>query len=116
VAKRHGDSLAIEWVASAQESAASAMQKAKAKLITAGYRTKGQDVHIQAGSELFHAYLVVIKTTYQTSRGKTRTSYGCGFSGSSAPHAEQAAIYNLRNYSWGWKPELGYEVIESIRY
>lgn len=116
VAKRQGDSLAIEWVASSTDSAETALAKAKQRLLDQGYRTKGQDVHAQSSTDLAHAYLVVVKTVYTTLRGKPRTSYGCGFSSRSSAEAEQAALYDLRNYSWGWKPELGYEVVEKIRY
>jgi len=116
VAKRLGDSLAIEWVASPEESASSALDKAEQKLLDQGYRTKGQDVHAQAGSELRHAYMVIIKTQYISVIGHPRTSYGCGYSARSAAEAEQSAVYDLRNYSWGWKPEFGYEVIKAFRY
>ncbi|MET0078905.1 MAG: hypothetical protein ABW119_10580 [Candidatus Thiodiazotropha lotti] len=116
VAKRQGDSLAIEWQASFSDSALSAMEKAKKRLLDQGYRKKGQDVHAQTGSDLPHAYLVIVKTVYTTLRGRPRTSYGCGFSPVSAGEAERAALYDLRNYSWGWKPEFGYEVVERFRY
>jgi hypothetical protein len=116
VAKRLGDSLAIEWVASPEESAASALQKAERKLLDQGYRRKGQDVHAQANSELRHAYMVIVKTQYTTSIGHTRTSYGCGYSPRSSAEAEQAAVYDLRNYSWGWKAEFGYAVTASLHY
>ncbi|MES9994373.1 MAG: hypothetical protein ABW098_20680 [Candidatus Thiodiazotropha sp.] len=116
IAKRLGDSLAIEWVAGANESVESAISKAKQKLLDQGYRRKGQDVHTQASSGLRHAYMVIVKTTYTTLTGRNRSSYGCGYSPRSAREAEQAALYDLRNYSWGWKPEFGYEVVESLRY
>ncbi|MGD8907816.1 MAG: hypothetical protein PVI92_00610 [Chromatiales bacterium] len=116
VAKRLGDSLAIEWIASPRESAGSAIDKAKKKLLDQGYRSKGQDVHSQANTELPHAYMAIVKTHYTTATGRTRTSYGCGYSARSAAEAEQAAVYDLRNYSWGWKPEFGYEVLEALRY
>jgi hypothetical protein len=116
VAKRQGNSLAIEWVASPDESVESAIDKARQKLLAQGYRKKGQDVHVQASSGLRHAYMVIVKTTYTTKTGRTRTSYGCGYSPRSAGEAQQAALYDLRNYSWGWKPEMGYEVFKSLRY
>jgi hypothetical protein len=116
VAKRQGDSLAIEWVASSTDSAESALAKAKQRLLDLGYRKKGQDVHAQSSTDLPHAYLVVVKTVYTTLLGKPRTSYGCGFSSRSSAEAEQAALYDLRNYSWGWKPEFGYEVVDKIRF
>ncbi len=116
IAKRLGDSLAIEWVASADESVDSAIHKARQRLLDQGYRKKGQDVHVQASSGLRHAYMVIVKTTYTTFTGRTRTSYGCGYSPRSAAEAKQAALYDLGNYSWGWRPEMGYEVVESLRY
>ncbi len=116
VAKRLGDSLAIEWIASPGESAESAIDKARQKLIDQGYRSKGQDVHAQANTGLKHAHLIIVKTRYNTRTGQTRTSYGCGFSPRSAAEAEQAALYDLRNYSWGWRPEFGYEVMEKTRF
>ncbi|MCU7844234.1 MAG: hypothetical protein KZQ93_10380 [Candidatus Thiodiazotropha sp. (ex Monitilora ramsayi)] len=116
IAKRLGDSLAIEWIASPDESAESAILKAKQKLLEQGYRQKGQDVHAQASTWMPHAHMVIVKTTYTTRTGRTRTSYGCGYSPRSAAEAERAAVYDLHNYSWGWKPELGYEVMESFRY
>ena len=116
VAKRLGDSLAIEWVAGPDESAASAIDKASRKLVGQGYRSKGQDVHPQADSELPHAYMAIVKTRYTTLTGRSRTSYGCGYSPRSAAEAEREAVYDLRNYSWGWKPAFGYEVMKAFRY
>jgi hypothetical protein len=116
VVKRQGNSLAIEWIASPNESAESAIHKAKQKLLEQGHRKKGQDVHVQASSELRHAYMVIVKTSYTTMTGRSRTSYGCGYSPRSALEAQQAALYDLRNYSWGWKPEMGYEVFKLLRY
>lgn len=116
IAKKQGDSLAIEWVASPNINAATAIHEAQQRLIDQGYRSKGQDVHAQAVTELRHAYLVIVKTQYTTLRGRPRTSYGCGYSPRSLAAAERAAVFDLRNYSWGWKPEMGYEVMESQRY
>ncbi|MEJ2592333.1 MAG: hypothetical protein P8178_13215 [Candidatus Thiodiazotropha sp.] len=116
VAKRLGDSLAIEWVAASNESAASAIDKAKRKLVEQGYRTKGQDVHPQANTELPHAYMAIVKTRYTTFTGRSRTSYGCGYSPRSAAEAEREAVYDLRNYSWGWKPAFGYTLVKSFVY
>jgi len=116
VAKRLGNSLAIEWVASPEVNASGAITKAQNRLIEQGYRTKGQDVHAQAHTELRHAFMVIVKTQYTTATGRARTSYGCGYAGKSVAEAERAAIYDLRNYSWGWKPEFGYEVVEAFRY
>ena len=116
VAKKLGNSLAIEWVASADLSAAGAIEMAKQKLLSQGWRGKYQDAHPQANSELSHAHGVIVKTEYRTLIGKTRTSYGCGFSAHSAREAQQLAINDLRNYSWGWKPEFGYQVVEAFRF
>jgi hypothetical protein len=116
VAKRLGNSLAIEWVASPDERVDSAIFKAKQRLLEQGYKKKGQDVHVQASTGMPHAYMVIVKTTYTTMTGRSRTSYGCGYSPHSARQAERAALYDLRNYSWGWKPEMGYEVMESFHY
>jgi hypothetical protein len=116
IAKKQGDSLAIEWVASPSVSAATAILEAQQRLIDQGYRTKGQDVHTQAVTELRNAYMAIVKTQFTTLRGRSRTSYGCGYSPRSAAEAERAAVYDLRNYSWGWKPEMGYEVVEALRY
>ncbi|MEJ2407360.1 MAG: hypothetical protein P8171_24405 [Candidatus Thiodiazotropha sp.] len=116
VAKRLGNSLAIEWLASPEVNAAGAITRAQNRLIEQGYRTKGQDVHAQAHTELRHAFVVIIKTRYMTAIGTTRTSYGCGYAANSKAQAERAAVYDLRNYSWGWKPEFGYEVMETFRY
>ena len=116
VAKKLGNSLAIDWVASESESAASATEKAQLKLREQGLHKKYQDFHPQASSELPHAHLVIVKTEYTTVRGKPRTSYGCGFSAKSVTEAGQAALSNLQSYSWGWKPELGYEVVVQLKY
>jgi hypothetical protein len=116
VAKRMGNSIAIEWEASLSDSAESALAKAKQRLLDQGYRKKGQDVHAQASTDLPHAFMVVVKSDYTTLLGKQRTSYGCGYSPRSSSEAEQAALYDLRNYSWGWKPEFGYQIVEKFRY
>jgi hypothetical protein len=116
VVKQLGNSLAIEWVAAPEINAAQAMSMVKQKLVAEGYRKRGQDVHTQATTNLEHGYLVVVKSVYENARGKPRTSFGCGFSGRSAGHAEQMAQYNLSSYSWGWKPEMGYEMVESVSY
>ncbi|MEN8178485.1 MAG: hypothetical protein ABFS39_07670 [Pseudomonadota bacterium] len=116
VAKKLGNSLALEWVAAESESAESATHKAKQKLLEQGLHGKYQDVHPQASSDLPHAHVVIVKTEYKTRIGKNRTSYGCGFSAHSAEHARDVAVYNLRNYSWGWKPEFGYQVQEKFSY
>jgi hypothetical protein len=116
VAKKQGNSLALEWAASPRINAAMAINEAQQRLIDEGYRTKGQDVHAQAVTELPSAYMVIVKTQYTTLRGRQRTSYGCGYSSRSVADAERAAVYDLRNYSWGWKPAMGYQVHKAFRY
>jgi hypothetical protein len=116
VAKKLGNSLAIEWVAAEAETSASATHKAQEKLLQQGLQGKYQDTHPQASTDLPHAHVVIVKTDYQTAIGRSRTSYGCGFSGRSSTEAEQAALYDLANYSWGWKPEYGYQVIQDFSY
>ncbi len=115
VAKELGNSLAIEWIADAKVPVDSAIEKAKTKLQTQGFaKKKLQDVHVQANTNLTHGYMIIIKTKYRTpyktTMGDTRTSYGCGFSERSFAEAEQAAVKNLRSYSWGWKNDYGYEL------
>ena len=98
------------------ETAEGAIRKAEQKLLSQGHRGKYYGLHPQATTNLPHAFGVIVKTEYQTQRGKKRTSYGCGFSVHSFRHAQNLALYNLRNYSWGWKDEYGYQVQESFRY
>jgi hypothetical protein len=116
VAKRLGDSLAIEWVAAPDQGAESALRQAERKLIERGFQGKYQGLHPQASKPLSHGYGAVIKTEYETRIGRQRTSYGCGFSASSAAQARTLAIDNLRNYSWGWKPKFGYRIVEEFRF
>ena len=116
VAKRLGNSLAIEWSAGERESAGSATEKAKAKLLERGLRKKYQGLHAQATTDLSHAHMAIVKTEYTTLAGSQRTSYGCGYSPRSAAEAEQAALYDLRSYSWGWKPDYGYTLVQAFNY
>jgi len=111
VAKELGNSLAIEWVAEEGESVASATEKTTSMLRDKGFtKKKLQDLHVQASTALPHGYMVIIKSSFTTKIGKDRTSYGCGFNRQAPAAAEQAAIRNLRSFSWGWKPEFGYEL------
>ncbi len=111
IAKELGNSLAIDWLAKEGETVASATEKAKGLLRKKGFtKRKLQDLHVQASTHLPHGYLIIIKTSYKTRRGKARTSYGCGFSHQSSADAKQLAIKNLSSFSWGWKPEFGYEL------
>ena len=106
IAKELGNSLAIEWVAKED-----AVEKAKQLLRQKGFtKKKLRDLHVQASTSLPHGFIVIIKSGYKTVRGKDRTSYGCGFSHRSSAEAEQIAVKNLSSYSWGWKPEFGYEL------
>ncbi|HEB95673.1 MAG TPA: hypothetical protein ENI96_04490 [Sedimenticola thiotaurini] len=111
VAKRQGNSLAIEWVVG-EASVSSAIARASQAL-----RRRGYDyIFPQANSNLAHGWMVVIETEYRTYTGRSRTSYGCGFSASSEEQAEQLAVQDLRSYSWGWKPKYGYQVKEKRRF
>jgi len=116
VAKKLGDSLAIEWVAAARESVISATEKAEEKLRQRGLHGRYLDFHPQANSALPHAHVVIVKSEYTTLIGKHRTSYGCGFSAHSQAEANHAALYDLQSYSWGWKPKYGYQVLTSFKY
>ncbi len=111
VAKKLGNSLAIEWSTGAP-SVSQAIARAKQALREKGFKY----VFPQANSSLPHGWMIVIKTQYKTFTGKIRTSYGCGFSAVSAKQAEQLAVRDLRAFSWGWKPQYGYDVIENKRY
>ena len=117
VAKELGNSLAIEWVASYNESAESALEKAKERLAADGFkRQKMLDVHAQGSSDLDHGFVLILRAEYSNWRGKKRVSYGCGFSPLSSKDAGQAALDNLRSFAWGWKAEDGYEVIEDRQF
>ncbi|MCW8890409.1 MAG: hypothetical protein OQL20_07115 [Sedimenticola sp.] len=111
VAKKLGNSLAIEW-ATGEPSVSHAIDKAKLALNKQGY----EYVFPQANSPTKHGWMIIIKTRYRTYTGRERISYGCGFDPLSIEAAEQRALSNLRSYSWGWKPNLGYEVIEKSQY
>lgn len=117
IAKEQGNSLAIEWVASRDETADSALEKAKERLRLEGFsRQKMLDVHAQTSSDLEHGFVLILRAEYTNWRGKDRVSYGCGFSPISSKAAGQAALDNLRSYAWGWKAEDGYKVIEESQF
>ncbi len=117
VAKELGNSLAIEWVASPNETAETALMKAKKRLELGGFkRQKMLDLHAQTTSGLDHGYLLILRAEYTNWRGKSRVSYGCGFSPISSKAAGQAALDNLRSYAWGWEAEDGYKVIEERQF
>ncbi|MET0106008.1 MAG: hypothetical protein ABW072_12835 [Sedimenticola sp.] len=81
------------------------------------YKANVSILHHQANTNLPHAYVIVVKTSYKTRRGKDRTSYGCGFSHAHFNHALVMALWDLKAFSWGWDEEKhGYEVIEQLRY
>ncbi len=111
VAKELGNSLAIEWVAEEGATVASATKKAKSLLHERGFtKKKLQGLYVQTSTALPHGYMIIIRSSYTTRIGKDRTSYGCGFSQRSSAEAEQVALKNLRSFSWGWKPEFGYDL------
>jgi len=117
VAKKMGDSLALEWVADAAVSAEDAVNQAKAKLRRAGYgKDRYVDLFAQANTDLPHAYALIVKTSYKNARGKSRTSYGCGFSAESYSDAQWSALRDLQAYSWGWTPSRGFEVVEQFKF
>jgi hypothetical protein len=111
IAKKLGDSLAIEW-AVGEPTVGHAMEKAKQALHAKGY----EYVFPQSNSSNQHGWMIIVKTRYRTYTGRERTSYGCGFSNQSPAAAETNALLNLRTYSWGWKESSGYEVIEKHQY
>ena len=112
IAKKMGNSEAIEWTHSS-ESAETALFQAKQKLRERGYKY----LFPQATTELEHAYVVIVESRYKSSRGKDRISYGCGFSEQSYDEALWAAIRNLQSYAWGWKPDReGYKISEKKQY
>ncbi|MCW8908164.1 MAG: hypothetical protein OQL28_13005 [Sedimenticola sp.] len=111
IAKKLGDSLDIAWATGAG-SVSDAISQAKQELRKRGY----PDLFPQANSDQPHGWMVIVKTGYRNARGRPRTSYGCGFNTRSATAAEQDAVDNLRSYSWGWRPDFGYQVIEKTSY
>lgn len=111
IAKKLGNSLDIAWTTEAA-SVADAIQQAKQALRSRGYRS----LFPQANSDQLHGWMVIVKTAYRNARGRPRTSYGCGFSPLSEMAAEQDAVDNLRSYSWGWRTDFGYQVVEKTAY
>jgi len=112
IAKKLGNSEAIEW-AHSSKSAEAALLQAKNKLRKRGYKY----LFPQLTTELKHAYVVIIKSDYKNSRGKNKTSYGCGFSEQSYDEALWIAIRNLQSYAWGWKPDReGYKISDKKQY
>jgi hypothetical protein len=100
-----------------------AIEEGERVLIEKGYgdyRARGSKVdviHAQAITALPHAFVIVIKSDWSNWRGKHRTNYGCGFSADSYEDALWAAIGDLQNHAWGWKPDRdGYELIEKLHY
>ncbi len=111
VAKKQGDSVAIEW-ATGEDSVSEAIDKANQALGDRGYGY----TFPQGNSPLPHGWLVVVETEYRTFTGKMRTRYGCGFSDQSEADAIDKAVTDLQTYAMDWKPRHGYEVIERQRY
>lgn len=97
-----------------------AQEEAEQLLARKGYDRYGPNVdirHPQALTNLPHAYVIVLKSDYKTSRGRDRSSYGCGFSAQGYEDALWEAIRDLQSHAWGWKPDRdGYRVIEKTRY
>ena len=97
-----------------------AQEEAGRMLAAKGYDSykKNVDVrHAQGLTNLPHAYVIVLKTTYKTYLGKDRSSYGCGFSADSHDDALWEAIRDLQRFSWGWVPDRdGYQIIQKTRY
>ncbi len=111
VAKKLGNSLAIEW-AVGEASVAAAIEKATRRLSLGGY----ENTFPQATSDISHGWLVVIQTQYKTYTGRIRTSYGCGLSPTSVEEATRLATEDLRSYSWGWKTQYGFQTLESLEF
>lgn len=117
VAKKMGNSLALEWVAGPELTVEQAVEEGKRRLEEQGYgQDRYEDLFPQANSAQQHAHLVIVRSQYPNARGRPRTSYGCGFSAENAAEAEWAALRDLQSYSWGWMPDKGYEVIEKVQY
>ena len=117
VAKRMGDSLALEWLAQPGITVQQAVNEAERLLQEQGYgKDRYEDVFAQANTDLPHAYALIVKTSYKNARGKSRTSYGCGFSAESYSDAQWSALRDLQAYSWGWTPSRGFEVVEQFKF
>jgi hypothetical protein len=118
MAKWQGDTLDYALVYG-KEHPDDALREAEQLLADKGYASyrKGVDVrHPQAISSYPFAYVIVVKSTYKTQLGKSRTSYGCGFSPRSYSEAQWRALKDLQSYSWGWTPTLGFEVVKQFNY
>jgi hypothetical protein len=111
VAKTQGHSEAIEWVIRSV-SVAQAILQAKQILRSKGY----EYLFPQSNSAIEHGWAAMIKVQYTNPRGKIRESYGCGFSPSSREDAIRLATKDLRSYSWAWRSEMGYEVVQEKRF
>jgi hypothetical protein len=117
IAKKQGNSQAIEWVAQPGVSVAAAVAEAKRRLGEQGFgQGRYEGLFPQANSPLDHAHVIIVRTEYTNARGKKRVSYGCGFSEVSEHEAEWDALRDLQSYSWGWVPSKGYDVVERFRY
>ena len=117
VAKKQGNSLAIEWLAQSGATVEAVVEEAKRRLREQGFgKDRFEDLFPQANTQLEHAYVIIVRTEYANARGRQRVSYGCGFSAASENEAEWEALRDLQSYSWGWVPSKGYEVVERSRY
>ena len=119
MAKWQGNTLDYALVTDADH-VVEAQEKAEKLLRRKGYgsyRVNVDILHPQALTNLPHAFVVVIQTTYTTVRAKQRTSYGCGFAADSQDSALWEAMRDLQSHSWGWKPDRdGYQIVEQFRY
>lgn len=118
VAKWQGNSLDYALV-TGKSHPSEAIEEAERILSDKGYASykKNVDVrHTQATALYPRGYVMVVKTTYRTTLGKDRTSYGCGFSMRSYEQALGRALVNLQSYSWGWKPGIPFDVVEFRQY
>ena len=73
-------------------------------------------IHPQTTTNYPFGYVIIVKSVYKTKLGDDRTSYGCGVSPRSYSEAQQRALRDLQNYSWGWYPHYGFEIVEQFSF
>lgn len=119
MAKWQGNTLDYVLV-TGKDHAGEAQEAARMLLKEKGYGNYGAGVditHPQGMTNLAHGFVVVLRSDFKTSRGKDRTSYGCGFSAKSYDDALWDAIRDMQRFSWGWKPDRdGYQVVVKRRF
>jgi hypothetical protein len=96
-----------------------AIEAGEAILREKGYDRYWRNVDIistQTTSNYPFAYVIVVKADYETQWGQRRINYGCGFSPKSLSEAQWRALRDLQSHSWGWHPNLGFEVVEKLKY